>query len=71
MLYLTSPFIYDCCEVKCYGCYDADLDPKGENYDGCVNTTLSGRTCQVIFIENVEGGNNLLLGLGINYPTLS
>ena len=28
-------------------CFDADLDPKGEKYDGCTNTTVSGRTCQV------------------------
>ena len=28
-------------------CYDEDLDPKGENYDGCAKTTVSGRTCQV------------------------
>ena len=28
-------------------CYDGDADPKGETYDGCVNTTVSGRECQV------------------------
>ena len=28
-------------------CYDSVLDPKGVNYDGCANTTVSGRTCQV------------------------
>jgi len=27
-------------------CYDQDLDPKGATYDGCVSTTVSGRTCQ-------------------------
>ena len=40
----------DCCEEPpaCYGCYNEDLDPKGEKYDGCANTTVSGRTCQVM-----------------------
>ena len=33
--------------IKTTACYDEDLDPKGENYDGCANTTVSGRTCQV------------------------
>merc|ERR1712066_685377 len=27
-------------------CFDAALDPKGAKYDGCANTTVSGRTCQ-------------------------
>jgi len=27
-------------------CYDQDLDPKGEKFDGCVSTTVSGKTCQ-------------------------
>merc|ERR1712192_293656 len=27
-------------------CYDEDLDPKGEKFDGCATTTKSGRTCQ-------------------------
>jgi len=32
--------------LKTTKCYDNDLDPKGENYDGCAKTTVSGRTCQ-------------------------
>ena len=28
-------------------CFDVESDPKGETYDGCVNTTVSGKTCQV------------------------
>merc|ERR1711974_546515 len=27
-------------------CYDKNLDRKGENFDGCATTTVSGRTCQ-------------------------
>jgi len=27
-------------------CYDEELDPKGEKFDGCATTTKSGRTCQ-------------------------
>jgi len=42
----------DCCVdigagcVNSTQCYHQDLDPIGENYDGCVSTTVSGRTCQ-------------------------
>ena len=32
-------------------CYDGDSDPKGLKYDGCVNTTVSGKTCQVKIIS--------------------
>ena len=28
-------------------CYDQDVDPNGEKYDGCVNSTVSGRVCKV------------------------
>ena len=39
----------DVCSAQCY---DKDLDPKGATYKGCVNTTVSGRTCQVqIFLK--------------------
>jgi len=38
-----SPTAGRACTTKCY---DIDLDPKGENYDGCAKTTVSGRTCQ-------------------------
>ena len=45
----------DCCEeppsscVDTTACFGEVSDPKGEHYDGCVNTTVSGRTCQVLF----------------------
>ena len=34
----------DVCKAECY---DKELDPKGATYKGCVDTTTSGRTCQV------------------------
>merc|ERR1712179_159006 len=39
----TTPVTGDVCEAQCY---DQDLDPQGATYDGCVSTTVSGRTCQ-------------------------
>ena len=39
-------------EVTSTKCYDEELDPKGEKYDGFANTTVSGRTCRVK--ENCE-----------------
>ena len=38
-------------------CYDGDIDPKGLKYDGCANTTVSGRTCQVETIKSRKYGN--------------
>ena len=58
-------------------CYDEDLDPKGENYDGCVSTTVSGRTCQVGNISvKISKGKEicsplLSSGLGWNFSSLS
>ena len=42
---LRDPYLSgNVCLAKCY---DKDSDPEGATYDGCVSTTVSGRTCQV------------------------
>ena len=41
-------------------CFDQDLDPIGENYDGCISTTVSGRTCQVgEYFHKISKGRRL------------
>ena len=32
-------------------CYDEELDPKGEKYNGCASKTRTGKTCLVIMFS--------------------
>ena len=32
-------------------CYDEELDPKGETYNGCACKTRTGKTCLVIMFS--------------------
>ena len=52
-------------------CYDKDLDPQGAKYKGCVNTTVTGRSCQVK--KHFWGFSklNTLPGLGLQDPSQS